>query len=184
MYGVFGSGEGEGTNLNLPFPAGTAGDTFRAAAVEQLQAWGERNNVPVIAQGQDADPASVAFDGLQAAKSRGTDVLIGGNGNNTFLFNTNLSSSDILSLTEDKFGNLWCSSVKGISLINYNSPFSYFDEKTGLIGDVNTIAKGGMYIGTTEGIFKKNEKLSDDGKFSNRSLLLRRLSCDGKFENI
>ncbi|KAF1710323.1 signal recognition particle-docking protein FtsY [Pseudoxanthomonas kalamensis DSM 18571] len=53
-----------------------AGDTFRAAAVAQLQAWGERNGVTVIAQGQDADPASVAFDALQAAKARGTEVLI------------------------------------------------------------------------------------------------------------
>jgi len=53
-----------------------AGDTFRAAAVAQLQAWGERNGVPVIAQGQDADAASVAFDALQAAKSRGIEVLI------------------------------------------------------------------------------------------------------------
>lgn len=51
-------------------------DTFRAAAVQQLQIWGERNHVTVIAQGQDADPASVAFDALQAAKSRGTDILI------------------------------------------------------------------------------------------------------------
>ncbi|MFT4256111.1 MAG: signal recognition particle-docking protein FtsY [Pseudoxanthomonas sp.] len=53
-----------------------AGDTFRAAAVAQLQAWGERNGVAVVAQGQDADPASVAFDALQAGKARGIDVLI------------------------------------------------------------------------------------------------------------
>ncbi|MET4570847.1 signal recognition particle-docking protein FtsY [Rhodanobacter soli] len=53
-----------------------AGDTFRAAAVEQLKTWGERNQVPVISQGQDADSASVIFDALQAARSRGTDVLI------------------------------------------------------------------------------------------------------------
>ncbi|AWV06746.1 signal recognition particle-docking protein FtsY [Marilutibacter maris] len=53
-----------------------AGDTFRAAAVAQLQTWGERNGVPVIAQGQNADAASVAFDALQAAKARGTEVLI------------------------------------------------------------------------------------------------------------
>jgi fused signal recognition particle receptor len=53
-----------------------AGDTFRAAAVEQLKTWGERNQVPVIAQGQDADSASVVFDALQAARARGTDVLI------------------------------------------------------------------------------------------------------------
>lgn len=53
-----------------------AGDTFRAAAVEQLQVWGTRNNVPVIAQHTGADSASVIFDGIQAAKSRGVDVLI------------------------------------------------------------------------------------------------------------
>ncbi len=53
-----------------------AGDTFRAAAVEQLKVWAERNDVPVIAQGTGADPAAVIFDALQAAQSRGTDVLI------------------------------------------------------------------------------------------------------------
>ncbi|HEX7817123.1 signal recognition particle-docking protein FtsY [Dyella sp.] len=53
-----------------------AGDTFRAAAVEQLKTWGERNAVPVISQGQDADSASVIFDALQAARSRSADVLI------------------------------------------------------------------------------------------------------------
>lgn len=53
-----------------------AGDTFRAAAVEQLQVWGERNDVPVIAQHTGADSASVLFDGLQAAKARGVDILI------------------------------------------------------------------------------------------------------------
>ena len=53
-----------------------AGDTFRAAAVEQLQVWGERNNVPVIAQHTGADSASVIFDAIQAAKARGVDVVI------------------------------------------------------------------------------------------------------------
>ena len=53
-----------------------AGDTFRAAAVEQLQVWGERNNVPVIAQGSGADSASVLFDALQSARAKGIDVLI------------------------------------------------------------------------------------------------------------
>jgi fused signal recognition particle receptor len=53
-----------------------AGDTFRAAAVEQLQTWGARNDVPVIAQGSGADSASVIFDALQTARSRGIDVLI------------------------------------------------------------------------------------------------------------
>jgi len=53
-----------------------AGDTFRAAAVEQLQTWGERNQVPVIAQQQGSDSASVIYDALQAAKARNVDVLI------------------------------------------------------------------------------------------------------------
>jgi len=53
-----------------------AGDTFRAAAVEQLQVWGQRNNIPVIAQHTGADSASVIFDAIQAAKSRKADVLI------------------------------------------------------------------------------------------------------------
>ena len=53
-----------------------AGDTFRAAAVEQLQTWGERNGVPVVSQGPGADSASVVFDALQAAQSRRTDVMI------------------------------------------------------------------------------------------------------------
>ena len=53
-----------------------AGDTFRAAAVEQLQVWGERNKIPVIAQHTGADSASVIFDAVQAAKARNIDVLI------------------------------------------------------------------------------------------------------------
>lgn len=61
----------QGKNVML-----AAGDTFRAAAVEQLQVWGERNNVPVIAQHTGADSASVLFDALQAAKARNVDVLI------------------------------------------------------------------------------------------------------------
>ena len=63
--------QGEGKQVML-----AAGDTFRAAAVEQLQVWGERNSIPVIAQHTGADSASVVFDALQAAKSRGVDVLI------------------------------------------------------------------------------------------------------------
>ncbi|HET7359538.1 MAG TPA: signal recognition particle-docking protein FtsY [Rhodanobacteraceae bacterium] len=62
---------GQGRSVML-----AAGDTFRAAAVEQLKSWGERNQVPVIAQGQDADSASVVFDALQAARARGAQVLI------------------------------------------------------------------------------------------------------------
>ncbi len=61
----------EGRSVTL-----AAGDTFRAAAVEQLRSWGERLAVPVIAQGSGADSASVIFDALQAARSRGSEVLI------------------------------------------------------------------------------------------------------------
>ncbi|RFF33128.1 signal recognition particle-docking protein FtsY [Wenzhouxiangella sediminis] len=61
----------EGKNVML-----AAGDTFRAAAVEQLQAWGERNDVPVVAQASGADTAAVIYDALHSAKSRGVDVLI------------------------------------------------------------------------------------------------------------
>jgi len=53
-----------------------AGDTFRAAAVEQLQVWGQRNDIPVVAQHTGADSASVIFDAVEAAKARGVDVLI------------------------------------------------------------------------------------------------------------
>ncbi len=63
--------QGEGHSVML-----AAGDTFRAAAVEQLQSWGERNGVPVVAQGSGADSASVIFDALQSAQARGIDVLI------------------------------------------------------------------------------------------------------------
>lgn len=53
-----------------------AGDTFRAAAIEQLQVWGERNHIPVIAQQPGADTAAVIYDAMEAAKARGTDLLI------------------------------------------------------------------------------------------------------------
>jgi len=53
-----------------------AGDTFRAAAVEQLEVWGERNNIQVVAQHTGADSASVIFDGIQSAQAKGVDVLI------------------------------------------------------------------------------------------------------------
>jgi len=53
-----------------------AGDTFRAAAIDQLKVWGERVNVPVIAHGPGADPGAVVFDGMQAAHNRNVDILI------------------------------------------------------------------------------------------------------------
>lgn len=68
-----------------------AGDTFRAAATEQLQVWGERNGIPVVAQGNGADSASVIFDAMQSAKAKGIDVLIADTAgrlqNKTYLMN-------------------------------------------------------------------------------------------------
>ncbi|QKT03273.1 signal recognition particle-docking protein FtsY [Ectothiorhodospiraceae bacterium 2226] len=63
--------QADGHNVML-----AAGDTFRAAAVEQIKVWGERNNIPVIAQERSSDAASVIYDGMQAAKARGADILI------------------------------------------------------------------------------------------------------------
>ena len=63
--------QGEGLSVML-----AAGDTFRAAAVEQLQTWGERNGVPVVAQSQGSDAASVIYDAVQAAAARNVDVLL------------------------------------------------------------------------------------------------------------
>lgn len=63
--------QGEGKKVML-----AAGDTFRAAATEQLQIWGELNNIPVVAQGHGADSASVIFDAFESARARGIDVLI------------------------------------------------------------------------------------------------------------
>jgi fused signal recognition particle receptor len=63
--------QGQGKKVML-----AAGDTFRAAAVEQLKIWGERANVPVIARGEGADPAGLAFDALQEAKAKGIDLLL------------------------------------------------------------------------------------------------------------
>lgn len=78
--------QGEGKSVML-----AAGDTFRAAATEQLQVWGERNNIPVVAQGTGADSASVIFDAMQSAKAKGIDVLIADTAgrlqNKTYLMN-------------------------------------------------------------------------------------------------
>ena len=63
--------QGQGHSVML-----AAGDTFRAAAVEQLQVWGERNNIHVVAQHTGADSASVLYDGVQSAQAKGIDVLI------------------------------------------------------------------------------------------------------------
>lgn len=78
--------QGEGKSVML-----AAGDTFRAAATEQLQVWGERNGIPVVAQGTGADSASVIFDAMQSAKAKDIDVLIADTAgrlqNKTYLMN-------------------------------------------------------------------------------------------------
>lgn len=78
--------QGEGKSVML-----AAGDTFRAAATEQLQIWGDRNNIPVVAQGHGSDSASVIFDAMQSAKAKNIDVLIADTAgrlqNKTYLMN-------------------------------------------------------------------------------------------------
>ena len=78
--------QGEGKSVML-----SAGDTFRAAATEQLQIWGERNDIPVVAQGHGSDSASVIFDAMQSAKAKNIDVLIADTAgrlqNKTYLMN-------------------------------------------------------------------------------------------------
>lgn len=78
--------QGQGKSVML-----AAGDTFRAAATEQLQVWGERNGIAVVAQGQGSDSASVIFDAMQSARAKGIDVLIADTAgrlqNKTYLMN-------------------------------------------------------------------------------------------------
>ncbi|KAL8188433.1 UNVERIFIED_CONTAM: hypothetical protein K2H54_000319 [Gekko kuhli] len=129
-----------------------AGDTFRAAAVEQLQVWGQRNNIPVIAQHTGADSASVIYDAIEAARSRGADVLI----------------ADTAGRLQNK-SNLMEELKKVAPARNALSQAKLFSEAVGLTGITLTkldgTAKGGVifavadkfqipirYIGVGEGI--------------------------------
>jgi fused signal recognition particle receptor len=135
-----------------------AGDTFRAAAVEQLQAWGDRIDVPVIKQGQGADSASVIFDALQSAKSRNIDVLIADTAGR---LHTQMSLMDELEKIKRVMGKLDSEAPHETLLVldsgtgqNALAQASNFRDTIGITGIILTkldgTAKGGMIFSVAE----------------------------------
>ncbi|MBV1872075.1 MAG: signal recognition particle-docking protein FtsY [Gammaproteobacteria bacterium] len=129
-----------------------AGDTFRAAAVEQLQVWGERNDVAVVAQSTGSDSASVIFDALQAAKARGVDVLIADTAGR---LHTKTNLMDELSKVTRVMAKLDQEAPHEVMLVidagtgqNALNQVKSFDETTGVTGITLTkldgTAKGGI----------------------------------------
>ena len=129
-----------------------AGDTFRAAAVEQLQVWGQRNDVPVIAQATGADPAAVAFDAMQSAQARRYDVLIADTAGR---LHTQSNLMDELKKVKRVMGRLDASAPHEILLVldasqgqNTLQQAKLFHEALGITGIVLTkldgTAKGGI----------------------------------------
>ena len=160
-----------------------AGDTFRAAAVEQLQVWGQRNNIPVIAQHTGADSASVIFDAIQAAKSRGVDVLIADTAgrlqNKSHLMEELKKITRVMKKLDEQAPHEVMLTIDASTGQNAISQTKLFHEAVGLTGITLTkldgTAKGGVifsvadqfgipirYIGVGEGIedlrsFKAND---------------------------
>jgi fused signal recognition particle receptor len=135
-----------------------AGDTFRAAAVEQLQTWGERLEVPVIRQGQGADSASVIFDALQSAQTRGIDVLIADTAGR---LHTQMSLMDELEKIKRVMAKLDPEAPHETLLVldavtgqNALAQASHFRDSVGISGLVLTkldgTAKGGMIFSVAE----------------------------------
>lgn len=131
-----------------------AGDTFRAAAVEQLQIWGERNDVMVIAQASGADPAAVAFDALQAARARRIDVLIADTAGR---LHTQSNLMDELRKVKRVMGRIDASAPHEVLLVldasqgqNALQQAKLFNEALGVTGIVLTkldgTAKGGIVL--------------------------------------
>lgn len=129
-----------------------AGDTFRAAAVEQLQVWGERNKVPVIAQHTGADSASVIFDAIQAAKARNIDVLIADTAgrlqNKSNLMEELKKVTRVMKKLDDSAPHETMLVVDAGTGQNALSQASLFDEAVGITGITLTkldgTAKGGI----------------------------------------
>ncbi len=129
-----------------------AGDTFRAAAVEQLQVWGERNSVPVIAQHTGADSASVIFDAMQAGKARNVDVLIADTAgrlqNKSNLMEELKKVTRVMKKLDDSAPHETMLVVDAGTGQNALSQASLFDEAVGLTGITLTkldgTAKGGI----------------------------------------
>ena len=135
-----------------------AGDTFRAAAVEQLQTWGERLDVPVIKQGQGADSASVIYDALQSAQARGIDVLIADTAGR---LHTQMSLMDELEKIKRVMSKLDPGAPHETLLVldavtgqNALAQASHFRDSVGISGLVLTkldgTAKGGMIFSVAE----------------------------------
>ncbi|ARU92347.1 signal recognition particle-docking protein FtsY [Tatumella citrea] len=150
-----------------------AGDTFRAAAVEQLEVWGQRNNIPVVSQHTGADSASVIFDAIQAAKSRGIDVLIADTAgrlqNKSHLMEELKKITRVMSKLDDSAPHEVMLTIDASTGQNAISQARLFNEAVGLTGITLTkldgTAKGGVifsvadqfsipirYIGVGEGI--------------------------------
>ncbi|ORM80415.1 signal recognition particle-docking protein FtsY [Pantoea deleyi] len=160
-----------------------AGDTFRAAAVEQLQVWGQRNNIPVIAQHTGADSASVIFDAIQAAKSRGVDVLIADTAgrlqNKSHLMEELKKITRVMKKLDDSAPHEVMLTLDASTGQNAVSQARLFNEAVGLTGIALTkldgTAKGGVifsvadqfgipirYIGVGEGIEDLRPFKADD----------------------
>ncbi|MCD1126481.1 signal recognition particle-docking protein FtsY [Jinshanibacter sp. LJY008] len=150
-----------------------AGDTFRAAAVEQLQVWGTRNKIPVVAQHTGADSASVIFDAIQAAQSRGIDVLIADTAgrlqNKSHLMEELKKIVRVMKKLDENAPHEIMLTIDASTGQNAISQTKMFDEAIGLTGITLTkldgTAKGGVifsvadqfgipirYIGVGEGI--------------------------------
>jgi fused signal recognition particle receptor len=135
-----------------------AGDTFRAAAVEQLQVWGARNQVPVIAQATGADPAAVVFDALQSAKARGVDVLIADTAGR---LHTQANLMEELKKVKRVLGRIDATAPHEVMLVldgsqgqNALQQAKLFNEALGITGVVITkldgTAKGGIVLALAE----------------------------------
>jgi len=131
-----------------------AGDTFRAAAIEQLQVWGERNRVPVIAQAAGADPAAVIYDALQSAQAREMDVLIADTAGR---LHTQSNLMDELKKVKRVLGRLDASAPHEVLLVldagqgqNALTQAQQFNEALGVTGITLTkldgTAKGGIVL--------------------------------------
>lgn len=160
-----------------------AGDTFRAAAVEQLQVWGERNNIPVVAQHTGADSASVIFDAIQAAKARHVDVLIADTAgrlqNKSHLMEELKKITRVMKKLDDQAPHEVMLTIDASTGQNAISQTKLFHEAVGLTGITLTkldgTAKGGVifsvadqfnipirYIGVGEGIEDLRSFKADD----------------------
>ncbi|WP_414147946.1 signal recognition particle-docking protein FtsY [Erwinia sp. BNK-24-b] len=160
-----------------------AGDTFRAAAVEQLQVWGQRNNIPVVAQHTGADSASVIFDAIQAAKARGVDVLIADTAgrlqNKSHLMEELKKITRVMKKLDEQAPHEVMLTIDASTGQNAISQTKLFHEAVGLTGITLTkldgTAKGGVifsvadqfgipirYIGVGEGIEDLRSFKADD----------------------